>query len=291
MNKAVLSFFTLLAATLFTFAQYVTIAYDLERNYFNEGQPLPSEKSLMFSGVVPANVKVIEITILPGKAKSDKDLLYQTSWIDVDDSNNNGFSLAINYQLRSSEKYDFRIDYYRSMKGGETGELSRQITNQIKAYLDAYITIKGRQIELGKSEKKMAAEMEQIVMEALAEYRTRDGQTFKGFSKTIEQGLVNLGKMSFAKKDTTVSQAESKRNAVNVQIGRLQEIVEAEMGQIMNKEWNKRVISRFVDDQETERKKGTLSVNAGYGGVYLGGDFDDFSYGSAPYLGLSFPLG
>lgn len=58
----------------------------------------------------------------------------------------------------------------------------------------------------------------------------------------------------------------------------------------MNKEWNKRMISRHVDDQETEKRRGAFSINAGYGGVYLGGDLDDFSYGNAPYLGLSFPM-
>ena len=290
MKKILVFLSTFLLISLATFAQYATINYDLERNFFNEGQPLVSEKSLMFTGVVPENVKVIEITILPGKAKSDKDLLYQTSWIDVDNSNDNSFSLAINYQLRSSGTYDFRIDYYSTLRGGEKGDLSRQVIAQIKSYLEAYVIIKGRQIELAKSEKKMAADMEDIVTNALAEYRTRDGKSFGGFSQTIEQGLINLGKMSFVKKDTSSNQAEAKRNVVDQQIGRLQKIVEAEIVQILDKDWNKRVLSRYVDDQETEKRKGALSINVGYGGVYLGGDFDDFSYGSSPYLGLSFPL-
>lgn len=280
----------LFLVTSFTLsAQYVSISYDLERNYFNEGQPLPSEKSLMFTGIIPDNVRVIEIAILPGKAKSDKDQLYRTSWIDVNQDKNSSFSLAINYQLRSSEQYDFKIDYYSAIRGSDRTDLSLQIINRVKAYLEAHIAIKGRQIELAKSAKKMSAEMEAIVQDALEEYRTRDGKAFDGFSQTIEQGLTNLNKMSFAKKDTTVNQI-ARRTTVDEQIGRLQSIIEAEVEQIMNNEWNKRIISRYVDDQETERKKGSLSINVGYGGVYLGGDFDDFSYGSSPYLGLSFPL-
>lgn len=290
MKKCILFLIVCIGLVLPIFSQFTTISYDLERNYFNEGQPLPSEKSLMFSGIVPDDVKVIEITILPGKARGDRDMLYRTSWIDVDNNTNTNFSLAINYQLRSSEKYDFRIDYFSAINEADQEALGSMITNRIKAYLETYILIKGRQIDLAKSEKKMAAEMENIVAEALAEYRTRDGQQFVGFSETIEQALANLGKMAFEKKDSTVNQNETRRNAVDQQIARLQGIVDAEVMQIMHNEWNKQVISRYVDDQETEKKKGTFSINAGYGGVYLDGNLDNFTYGSSPYLGLSFPL-
>ena len=64
------------------FGQFTSVNYDLEKNYFNEGQALPSEKPLVFSGEVPAGVDLIAIRILP--AKNGKSSLYETSWINFD---------------------------------------------------------------------------------------------------------------------------------------------------------------------------------------------------------------
>jgi hypothetical protein len=50
-------------------AQYATVNFDLEKNYFNEGQPLPAGKNLMFTGIIPEGVSRIEIDIYAGKKR------------------------------------------------------------------------------------------------------------------------------------------------------------------------------------------------------------------------------
>ena len=34
-------------------AQFTTVTYDVERNWFNEGRALPAEKSMILKGVMP----------------------------------------------------------------------------------------------------------------------------------------------------------------------------------------------------------------------------------------------
>jgi len=47
-------------------AQYKTVVYDLEKNFFNEGQPLPFETHIMLNGQVPNNVDLIEVEVRKG---------------------------------------------------------------------------------------------------------------------------------------------------------------------------------------------------------------------------------
>ncbi len=47
---------------------------------------------------------------------------------------------------------------------------------------------------------------------------------------------------------------------------------------------------REVQDYPTEKIGSSLALNIGYGGVLLNGEPENFTYGSAPYVGLSIPL-
>lgn len=92
-------------------------------------------------------------------------------------------------------------------------------------------------------------------------------------------------------KDNSAQQAEVQRQGVLLErIEDLKNIICTEVLDLMNTPWSKLTISRFVDDYETEQKKGTFSVSLGYEGVYLDGKLDNLSYGSSLYAGLAFPL-
>ena len=75
-----------------------------KKNYFNEGQAIPAEKPLMFTGLVPKDVNIIKISILSANAKNERDILYTASWKDADNKTNTSFSLAVNYRLRGLTK-------------------------------------------------------------------------------------------------------------------------------------------------------------------------------------------
>ena len=72
MKKLTLALVVTLGVVCTAYSQYMTINYDLEKNYFNEGQPLPAEKTLMFTGLVPQGVDIIEISILRPKRRATK---------------------------------------------------------------------------------------------------------------------------------------------------------------------------------------------------------------------------
>jgi hypothetical protein len=270
------------------FSQYTTVQYELEKNYFNEGQALPAEKPLMFTGIVPINSDIIEISIFPAKANKEKDRLYLASWKDFDNNANSNYSLAVNYRLRASEKYDFRFDFFQKMSAAEQQKLAANLIDQISAYLDANILVKGNRLELGKSDKRMVSEMEEIIMKALQDYRNQNDAGFTALSPAIGQHLDKVD--GYKTVGNEQEAAKPIRESAEEQLQAIRQAVVTDINALMSTPWSKKVISRYVDDYETERKKGSFSVNLGYGGVYLDGQLDNLTFGSAPYVGISFPL-
>lgn len=294
MKRSSLALLALMFTTALSFGQYTTINYQLEKNYFNEGQPLPAEKPLMFTGTVPAGIDIIEISIFPSKAKKDKDRLYLASWKDFDQNDNTSYSLAVGYKLRASEQYDFRFDFFEKLSSREQEQLSDRILNQIRSYLEANIQLKANSLELSGSEKRMVRELENIIQTALEDYRNQNGISFEGLSETVRQKLDKIESLNLNKQLAGEEQPENRtmkrEQLFEQQLQELEDAVVADIRELMSLPWSKRSISRYVDDYETEHKKGSFSISAGYGGVYLNGDLDNLTYGTAPYLGVAFPL-
>lgn len=270
-------------------AQFITVNFDVEKNYFNEGQPLPSEKAMMFTGLVPEGVNIIEINILPAKGKDENDALYTAVWKNTTNNQSGNYNLAVNYKLRSSEEYDFKFRFFKAMSENEVNNLTERINNQLNGYLDASIFLDKNDIKLAKRERKMLSEMQSLVNELLANYRNLNNAAFEGFSRSIEQKLERLDKLEVpdSRKESTAVKPDE---FLVVQKEALRSQIIREVELYMNKDWSIMSSTYYVDNYETEQKKGSFSVNVGYGGVYLSGNIDDFNYGAAPYAGLSFPL-
>lgn len=270
-------------------AQFITVNFDAEKNYFNEGQPLPSEKAMMFTGLAPEGVNIIEISILPAKGKDKNDVLYTAIWKNTTHNQSSNYNLAVNYKLRASEEYDFKFRYFKTIAENEINQLTERIINQLNAYIDASIILDKDRIELTKRNKKMQSEIQSLVNELLINYRNLNNVEFEGFSTSIEQKLKRLDKLEVPdrKKDSTAVKPDE---FLAIQKEELRSQIAREVKLYMNKDWSIMTSTYYVDNYETEQKKGSFSVNVGYGGVYLSGNIDDFDYGAAPYAGLSFPL-
>jgi hypothetical protein len=294
MNKLSLPLIVLLLTAFFSYGQYTTINYQLEKNYFNEGQVLPAEKPLMFTGLVPDGIDIIEISIFPSKAKKDKDRLYVASWKDFDQGNQTNYSLAVNYKLRASEQYDFRFDFFKQLASREQDALYELMISQIQAYLEANLSFKGNGLALNKSGKRMVQDLESIIRTALEDYRNQNGMSFEGLSETVRQKLDKVESLNINKQTSTDGNGENaaklKEAFFQEQLQELENAVRVDVRELMSWPWSKLTISRYVDDYETEHKKGSFSISAGYGGVYLNGDLDELTYGASPYLGVAFPL-
>ncbi len=285
MQKLTFTFLCLMAFWSALSAQYATINYDLERNYFNEGQPLPADQPIMFTGLVPSGVDIIEISVFPGKTDGElKDRLFVASWKDFDNQNNTNFSVAVNYRLRSSEKYDFRVEFYEKISKTEQSELKDLVMNRVTDYLEANIKVKKKGFSIYSKKKRMVSDLEAIIQDALKNYRNRRSSDFEGLSETVYQKLEKLEDIK-ADKDSLKNE-----KMLNEQVDKIQKAVLNDIQSWLNTSWSKLVISRYVDDFETEKKRRFFSLSAGYGGIYFDGQLDDLSYGSAPYAGFVFPL-
>lgn len=256
-------------------AQYATVNFDLEKNYFNEGQPLPAGKNLMFTGVIPEGVNRIEIDIYAGK-KVDYTAVWKKAFVR---ENTNNFNLAVNYKLRASDQYDFRVRFFQNMSYEQVNELKRHLTEQVTGYLVAGVQRSGRSIQLSDKPKKMLDQANDIIEKGLTGYRRSDDALFSGFSKAIGQQLESYDEQQQVD-SLSFSQVRSS----------LLEKVEVEIDQYISGEWSKLLFSRFIDDYETEQKRRSLSLNVGYGGIHLSGEPDDFNYADAPYIGLLLPI-
>jgi hypothetical protein len=126
--------------------------------------------------------------------------------------------------------------------------------------------------------KRLQRDIEDFVHRALATYRSSEANFFEGFSSATKRTLDALFDLAPAK-------------GVEQSINAASEQLTAEIDQVIQQLRTVRSEQRTVRDYPTEKVAGSLSVNVGYGGVYLDGEIDDLTYGEGVYLGLSLPLG
>lgn len=288
MQQIILSLLLCLAPFITLFAQYTTVQFNLEKNYFNEGQPLPAERPLMFTGSLPAGAELLEISILPEKAKASKEALYTAIWKQQTSNNNGLYNLAVNYPLRSSSNYDFKFQFFRPMSANERAELGRKMAEQVIAYTDAGMRLGANKMTWASNKRRLLNGMNQLVEKALDNYRNPNDVAFPGFSVAIAKQLDQMDSESPLGKDSADLAAWQSR--LEQQQAALHRQITTELDQIMTQNWLVLSADYYIDNYETEQKQRSFALNIGYGGVYLSGQFDDLTYGDAPYLGLAFPL-
>ncbi len=288
MKKIFLALFTIPLLCSAATAQYTTVTYDYTKNYFNQGQPIPAEKLLMFTGAVPDNSYRVELSIFSHKGNN---MLYQATWEGESRSN---FSIPINYRLRSSDRYDFQMDYFSPISERQRDQLQEQVLTRLYNYVDANLKLEKKSFELEKSSKKMLRELNEILANMLINYRVDGLNTQLTLSEAIQQKLDQLEDVDWTKDIQSGDTARTKQmeQAATQQRDDLQAQLEGEVAQFFSNDLLVLTDSRYIDNYETEAKQSTLSINVGYGGVYLDGKLSkDLTYGDAPYVGLAIPLG
>lgn len=285
-----LLFTAIFISTIFTttFAQFTTVSYDLERNWFNEGQPLPAEKSMIFKGMMPEGTEVVELSILSSK---QQDELYSATW---HKTTGDEMSLIIPFMLRASDKYDIQFDLFRAVTSVEQSKLVSNMIKMLDTYVD--INVKGeKDIKLDKNVKKTVRDLNTVVSNAMNEYRTQKDNTSFEFSDMLAMKLEqledsNLSK-DYVKGDSTVTRQLVRDLSRTDLVNSLKDQMHEEVAQMLNTDLYILEATRVVDNYLTTDKQNSIALNVGYGGVYLSGKWDNFTYGSSPYLGVAFPLG
>lgn len=269
-------------------AQYEPVVYDYELNYFNNGQPLPAESHLLISGDVDAGIERVEISLFKAKSNHNHFPLHLSIWKRVTGSDTESFRLPFNYRLHGNDGYDFVIAYFREITGSEQKALKELLTSVIGTYLDQQINLKDGKVQLGKSPAGLISRLDDIVGKAMTHYRNKNEIQFLGFSNVLFEGLKAMGHYQ----EPTKSAVDG--TAMGVRLGALRsqidQQIQTELAQTLAGKLLVQTDLRIMRDYATEKVKNALAVNVGYGGVYLAGNTNSFTYGSGAYVGLSFPL-
>ncbi|MCB9265631.1 MAG: hypothetical protein H6558_11435 [Lewinellaceae bacterium] len=288
-------FFTLFLAISFSWiahGQYATVNFDYEKARFGENQPLPAETPIVFTGPIEANIDIVEVRIFAPKGKDNRAPLAVADWKRPRDKNGaTNFNVLTNYKLRASKKYDIEVTYFRPATDKERQALISRLTQSIDTYLDSQMGNNSNRISFQKSAKKILRDMNQLASSVLSEYRRRSDEPFPPFSelvkmKTEQIESVNLSKAGAETDGSTPAKAGQRQKLIE----ELRALAAMEIEAMAGPNLLIFADSRYVEDYQTEDKAGYFAVNAGYGGVYLGGNLENLDYGTAPYLGLSFPL-
>ena len=271
-----------------TFAQFTTVSYDMERNWFNEGQALPAEKSMVFKGMIPGDTEMVELSIQSSKRNEE---LYQATWFKT---NAPELSLIVPFKLRSSDEYDFVFNFFKEIPLSERKELEQKILTILHTYIEVNLS-GNKSIKFVEKKKKIIKEMNSLTEKFLADYRSKKINWKPEFSEMVALKLEHLEKADldkeYVRKDSTMTKLAIRSAARQNLINNLQTQIDTEVRHMLDEKLYTLTESRFVDDYVTEEKQNSLTLNAGFGGVYLSGDWSDLSYGSSPYLGIAFPLG
>jgi len=266
----------LLAGISPVFGQFARVEFDYANAYFNNGQSLPAEQRMIVTGPVSSNIYLVEMDIFRPKANQNKRPLFAGVWKRRGETGESTFRIPVNYKLIGSSSYDFRVVYFRAISTTEKTALRQELFEALDSYLAQSIERQEDQIRLRDNPRNMIEDLNRVVVDGLAYYRSLNEISFDGFSDLVEQALDNLDKRPLAAAEASIDQVET--------------LLHTEVEQVLNSDLVLRTDIRQVPQYETQRTRRPLAINVGYGGVLLDRGSESLSYGTSPYVGISLPL-
>lgn len=288
----------LLLTTIFAKAQFESVQYDYEKNWFGENQKLPAETSWMLSGLVPRNISSVAVEIYSSEDRN-KDPLHTDVWLQpIGSDSATNFYIPVNYSLRSSSKYTIEIKYYRDMTPVEKANLKQEVYDAVRSYIQLNVVASKNDVDLKKDPKEMVKDLNKLMKDGLVLFKSKLNVPFPGFSDLVLDQLENMddlnlkrGKFNILKKDDDDTKRDQKIEYFKVQLENLQKVIKREIDQYLSYDLAILEISRVIPNYETKSTRNVVAVNVGYGAVHNKGGFNEkIDYDSSPYLGISFPL-
>lgn len=274
-------------------AQVRTVNYDFNRNTFDGDYDLPANSRFNIIGLADSNVHLVELDIYRGyNKKEETNLFYAANWLRAPGDAGNQFFLSVKFPLRSGQKYDFNIRFYTPLTDEQRDYTQEMLLNSIQNYLIASARADKRGMVLSSSPEQMRQDLNTIVTDGLAKYRSRDGEPFKGFSDILVRQLEDFSDITGSRaKDISKAQESNLADVFNRIMDALLLQAGIETEQYLNSNMLVLLDSRVLEGYPVENTRNELAINVGYGGTWFDGGFDNFNYGHRPYAGLSFPLG
>ena len=295
-NKILLATIILLSS-IAAKAQFETVQYDYEKNWFGQNQDLPAEKAWMLSGVLPSEINLVAVEIY-GSEDRNKKPLHTAVWSKSGETEQANFFVPVNYNLRSNSTYTIELKYYRELSPVEADNLKQNVYDAVRSYLELNIVASRNDVDLKKNPKTMIKDLDKLMNDGLVLFKNNLNRDFPGFSDLVLDQLENMddlklksSRFNILKKGEDDSKNNQKILYFNEQLENLQLVVKREIDQYLSYDLSVVEISRVISNYKTEKTRTVIPINLGYGAVHNDGGFDDnIDYDSSPYLGISFPL-
>ena len=282
------------------FAQFESIQYDYEKNWFGQNQPLPAEKPWMITGELPTGIDMVEVSVY-GSKNIKNEPLFTSNYRTPLEGVSKQFSIPMNYNLRGNSSYTLVLRYFSMASNDEVMRLAQMVSNSLDSYLSMSIVAGNNRVEMSKSPRMMKQDLDQIVNDGLSLYRNTLGMEFDGFSELITEKLERIDELKLRKakfnilaKDKNEDADRAKRVAYfHENMTALQNMLKEEVRQYLSNNFHVLTISRKIENYKSEQTRWVLPVNLGYAAVYNKGDIDnldDISWDGAPMVGISLPL-
>lgn len=289
-----ISFFIVLVfLPLWGMAQIKSVELDVVKNQINSGLALPSEEAFYIRGILPDDVEMVELTIFKAKKNKSSGNIY--SWRAPYQFQANRYEIFVADPLRSNDSYTLHFSFYKKADMDEMDALKKAIHDNLEAYIKANYQVSRRNINSLVSDKVFIDQLNQIVIQGIENYAHLLGQNFRGFSDLVKQKVDQTRKLSLRNARFNIINKRENQNERAVYadqlINELINLTQAEVAQYLRSNMLMLVDIREVESYPTEKKPFYLPLNVGYAGTYFSGDFNNLDYGTAPFVGLSVPLG
>jgi hypothetical protein len=298
MMKPLLLCVILLTSYVSTLAQRKTVVIDPDTRKMNQGNLLPAQT--YFDLQIPVNDEIGIIQVEIHKGRTNNNLIEKTSWTRPINFRSNLAEIPVDIKLKSNSNYTFDMVIYSLLSDSDRVHLKRVIDQNIINYLNAAFEANTKGITTARNTDQAVADLNLVVKKNLRDYRSLRDRAFEGFSDIVKLKLrqVDNARLSNAAynveanpSDSLLSEKQVKADYVSKLMDELESIILSEVDNYLDMDFVKLYDQLVIRNQVTERTQTVLPLFVGYGGVYLGGNFDDLEYDSQPYAGFSIPFG
>ncbi|MEO6915853.1 MAG: hypothetical protein ABI151_09575 [Chitinophagaceae bacterium] len=293
-----LIFFSFIFISATSFAQTKSVLLEPQKRRINQGEPLPSQTNFEIQVPVTEQTGIIKINVFKGSRSTD--VLDNQVWVRPNNFRENLAELPVNVRFRNNSYYGFEVTIYELLSDSERTALREIIHQNLVNYLQATIEANSRGLDLDKNATRVVQDLNSVVRRSLFYYRNTQQRAFEGFSDVVKLKLQQLSRVRLSNAqfniqrtpaDSLISATEIKAMYANQLMTELKQVILGEVDNYLSLDFVKLADNFVINNRVTEKSQTILPLFVGYGGVYLGGSFNNLESANQVYAGLSFPLG
>ncbi|MBX7240223.1 MAG: hypothetical protein K1X92_00645 [Bacteroidia bacterium] len=280
------------------FAQYEAAVFDYQNGTFNNGQVLKAETNLMISGAIQPDINRVEVSVYHPEGNQKK-ALYTNQWKRSFDNNSSLFQIPFNYYLGGNEQYDFVIRYFKTVTPEEKEALRTALYNAIDNFVEQSFYVKRKKNYSNNPEKAVVAELNAITADMLEMYRGNYEKVFFQYSSLITDyiELMTDKRLTSEESESIVIYKKDELGKIAAYLDiyekrqiKLKKMLHQEIDAVLTPELLVCTDTRVAKEYKTEKVRGELPVNLGYGTILLDNNYIRPDFGLTPFIGVSMPL-